>query len=141
DIVIPPGMSVSKPMMQSRTAREKGDDERLMPTDSMKRGKPELSVLQASQPGIYDVIAYVNPGEPGDVYLKVFEATKNTPLSPERIKWKSGKSGARIGWSSDAETVFYYTSEIIVYEGDWGIFYPARFEVWFVPDSRGPVIG
>jgi hypothetical protein len=26
----------------------------------------------------------------------------------------------------------------MVYEGDWDTFYPARFELWFVPSGGGP---
>jgi hypothetical protein len=87
------------------------------------------------QGGIYSVCAYVNPGESGYAYLKVFEATKNTPLSTSRIPERSTEF---IGWSDNPTEEFFYNSEITVYEGDWGVYYPARFELWFVPDSGKP---
>lgn len=87
------------------------------------------------QGGIYFVYAHVNPGEPGYAYLKVFEATKNTPLSASRMPERSTEF---IGWSDKTNDQFLYNSEITVYEGDWEVYYPARFELWFVPDSGKP---
>lgn len=85
--------------------------------------------------GIYKVYGLVNPGEPGWMTLRVFEATKNTPLSAEEVLRRSNE---RIGWSKTSADKFYYQSEVTIYEGDWGTFYPARFELWFSPDSGGP---
>ena len=33
---------------------------------------------------------------------------------------------------------FSYQVEVTIYEGDWGVYYPARFELWFVPESGLP---
>lgn len=97
--------------------------------------EPAIQLARGMQGGIYHVRAFVNPGEPGRAYLKVFEATRNTPLSAARIE---PRSMARIGWSVDPRDKFRYLSEITVYEGDWGTFYPGRFELWFIPDSGKP---
>lgn len=97
--------------------------------------KPEIQLARGMQGGIYQLRAFVNPGEAGRTYLKVFEATRSTPLSAARIK---PRSTARIGWSADPRDQFRYLSEITVYEGDWGTFYPGRFELWFIPDSGKP---
>jgi hypothetical protein len=94
--------------------------------------EPEIQLAKGMQGGIYQVRAFANPGEAGKVYIKVFEATRNTPLSEDRIK---PVSMSRIGWSSNTNELFRYQSEITVYEGDWGTYYPGRFELWFVPDS------
>jgi hypothetical protein len=90
------------------------------------------SWVSTPQPGVYQVRAWVNPGESGKSYLKVFEATRNTPLSVRDIP---GWSSARVGWSNSPSELFRYQSEITVWEGDAGTFYPARFELWFRPDS------
>jgi len=95
-------------------------------------GAPSLELAGGSQGGIYQVRAYVNPGEAGRAYLKVFEATRHLPLSAQRIK---PRSLARIGWSANPQEAFRYQSEITVYEGDWGDYYPGRFELGFIPDS------
>lgn len=31
-----------------------------------------------------------------------------------------------------------FECEMTIYEGGWGIYYPARFELWFAPDSGKP---
>ena len=98
-------------------------------------GDPEIQLAKGMEGGIYQVRAFVNPGESGKVYIKVFEATRNTPLSADRIK---PVSMSRIGWSTNSKETFRYQSQITVYEGDWGTFYPGRFELWFVPDTGGP---
>jgi hypothetical protein len=38
-------------------------------------------------------------------------------------------------FSENDNLKFIYESPITIYEGDWGVYYPARFELWFVPDS------
>jgi hypothetical protein len=102
---------------------------------SPRKSEPEIQLAKGMQGGIYQVRAFANPGETGKVYLKVFEATRNTPLSEDRIK---PVSMSRIGWSANTNEMFRYQSEITVYEGDWGTYYPGRFELWFVPDSGTP---
>ena len=120
-------------LWESEAARNEGFDRNLMPRESVKRAAPELYLVGGM--GIYLVYAYVNPGEEGHAYLKVFEATKNTPLSTSRIPQRSTEY---TGWSDDPGEVFFYDTEITVYEGDWGVYYPARFELWFVPASGTP---
>lgn len=122
-------------VLASSTAKEHGFDPALMPTQSMKRGESELHIANGMQGGIYFVYAYINPGEAGYVYLKVFEATKNTPLSTSRIP---DRSCEYVGWSADPQQQFFHNTQITVYEGDWEVYYPGRFELWFVPDSGKP---
>ena len=105
-----------------------------LPPDSMRRGKPSLDLRNSYQPGIYDSIIWVNPGEPGMLYLQAFEVTKETPLSIDRLKEKSNEW---VGWSDDPEVLFFSNTHFTLYEGDWGKPYATRFEVWFTPDSGG----
>ena len=92
-------------------------------------------LLTGMQPGIYGVVYSINPGEPGSVYLKAFEVTKDTPLSVERLE---AKSRTRMTWSADPSERFGAKAGFTIYEGDWGKPYAARFEVWFTPDSGKP---
>lgn len=92
-------------------------------------------LLTGMQPGIYGVVYSINPGEPGSVYLKAFEVTKDTPLSVERL---AAKSRTRMTWSADPSERFGAKAGFTIYEGDWGKPYAARFEVWFTPDSGKP---
>ncbi len=103
-----------------------------LPPDTIVRGPDEFTLRNGMQPGIYNLVLRINPGEPGLVYLKAFEATKGTRLSEGRLK---GASNERIGWSNDPEEKFLYENEFTIYEGDWGKPYAARIEVWFCPDS------
>ena len=97
-------------------------------------GKP-FHLLEGMQPGIYGVNYSLNPGEAGSVYLKAFEVTLGTALSPDDLKHSSE---TRMTWSSDPKERFGAKSGFTIYEGDWGKPYAARFEVWFKPDSGGP---
>ncbi len=106
-----------------------------LPANSIKHGKPSLELRNSFQPGLYDSIIWVNAGEPGRIYLKAFEATKGTALSGDRL---GGDSSEWVGWSNDSEESFFSNTHFMIYEGDWGKPYAARFEVWFVPDSGGP---
>jgi len=95
-------------------------------------GKYPFRLLEGMQPGIYGIVYALNPGEPGEVYLKAFEVTQGTPLSVESLK---ASSKTRMAWSTDSSERFGAKSGFTIYEGDWGKPYAARFEVWFSPDS------
>jgi hypothetical protein len=104
----------------------------ILPPGAITRGSPSLDLRNGMQPGIYESLIRVNPGEPGRIYLKAFEVTKGTPLSETRLKERSNEW---VGWSSDPNELFLSTTDFTIYEGDWGKPYAARFEVWFEPDS------
>ena len=96
---------------------------------------PGLELTRGFQGGLYLVTAEVNPGEPGTVYLRAFEHVRNTRLSESRL---TARSRATIGWSKDPSELFHYEADITIYEGDWGVYYPGRFELWFEPASGAP---
>lgn len=89
-------------------------------------------LLTGMQPGIYEVVYSLNPGEPGSVYLKAFEVTTGTRLSVERLEMASK---TRMTWSTEPSERFGAKAGFTIYEGDWGKPYAAHFEVWFKPDS------
>ena len=107
----------------------------LLPEGSITRGKPSIELRNSFQPGIYQSKIRVNPGEPGRIVLKAFEVTKGTPLSEKRLK---DRSNEWVGWSENPEELFLSNTDFTIYEGDWGKPYAARFEIWFVPDSKSP---
>ena len=119
-------------VIHSPVAKAKGFDAGLMPPKSVRMGKPELRVTDGMQGGIYQVSAWVNAREPGYAYLKVFEATKNTPLSDDSM---SAESDEYVGWSADPKQQFFYNREVRIDPGNWDNHYPARFELWFKPNS------
>ncbi|MBQ7693882.1 MAG: hypothetical protein IJT50_02045 [Lentisphaeria bacterium] len=111
------------------------DWKKLLPADSFRRGKPDLILRNRTQGGIYEGAVWCNPGERGTIYLKAFEITKGTPLSVQRLELSSNCVS---GWSDDPREQYFNAMNFTIYEGRWGQYYGARFEVWFKPDSGGP---
>ncbi len=108
----------------------------ILPSDAVVRGEsPDIVLKDGMQGGIYKVRILANPKEPGLVYLKAFEVTTGSPLSETRLP---DKSSLRLGWSDDSGELFSGATEITIYEGNWGQYYAARFELWFRPDSGTP---
>ena len=97
--------------------------------------KSNFYLVNDFQGGIYFVNAKIDLLEPGFLYLKVFESKNGTPLSAESIKKSSIK---KVFLPKNEHQLFFYKAKITIYEGDWGRYYPARFEIWFVPDSKTP---
>ena len=108
---------------------------RLLPANSSRKGDPDLILRDGMQGGIYEGFLWCNPGEKGTVYLKAFEITKGTQLSAERLQ---PASACVSGWSEDPREQFCSGLYFTIYEGEWGQFYGARFEVWFRPNKGGP---
>jgi hypothetical protein len=108
---------------------------RLLPPGSICHGKPEFQLCQPGEPGVFDSVAWVNPGEAGTTYLKAFEITQGTPLSVTNLMRYANE---RLGWSADPNELFFFNTHFLITEGDWGKPYGARFEVWFKPDSGEP---
>jgi len=70
----------------------------------------------------------------GSLYLRAYEITEGVPLSESRLKQCSSEY---IGWSDDPDELFRASFDFAIYEGDWGQYYGARFEVWFSPGQGG----
>jgi len=98
-------------------------------TNIRKDAQPDIILYNGFQGGIYDADIWCNPGEPGLLYLKAFEITQGTPLSEDRMP------NAKAGYSGDPNEMFLREMGFTIYEGNWGQYYGARFEVWFKPDS------
>jgi len=122
-----------KSVSKSPVARKTGFDLTLMPISSVKSGKPELKLWNGMQPGIYNIAAYVNPGEEGFAYLKGFELKSNTPLT---IGHNLEDTKEYIGWSNQPGKNFLYHRQCTVYTGGWSSKYPARIELWFQAKNR-----
>lgn len=97
-------------------------------------GEPDLQLYQGLQGGIYQATWLCNPGEAGVTYLRAYEASRGTRLSAQRLE---EATACRMGWSEQPNELFCAPAEFTIYEGDWGKFYAARFELWFRPDAGG----
>jgi hypothetical protein len=94
-------------------------------------GSPEMFLVIGNVPygGVYDLYAYINPGEPGTVNVDVIEPKKNW-----RLYVYAEPSDTSIGSSDNPRQLFLYHRELRAI-GDCGK-HPARVELWFVPDSN-----
>ncbi len=106
----------------------------LIPPGGIRKGKPSIEIEDGSQPGIYNVYAWVNPGAMGEVYLKVLDVKTNRPLSEKSIMQASNE---RIGWAKDPGRVFFYNSEVTICEGAPKGSFDARFELWCMDSKTG----
>lgn len=109
-----------------------------VPVDSIKQNHNfqnlEFQLYNGFQPGIYRYSISLNKIDSGKVYLKAYEITKNTQLSEKEL---NRKSNLKVGNNSDSIKTFKQNNEdFTIYEGDWGQFYGARFEVWY-KDKNG----
>ena len=106
----------------------------------------ERKFLLAGGQGVYRYMVYLPPmDEEGDIYLKMYEATTNLPLSERIVKNRSSihilpsdtaviyqmKEISMSSWSEDMREA------IIIDEGSWEDYYAARTELWFRPTNGG----
>lgn len=104
----------------------------------------ERKFLLAGGQGVYRYMVYLPPmDEEGDIYLKMYEATTNLPLSERIVK---NRSSIHILPSDTA--IIYQMKEnsswsenmseaLIIDEGSWEDYYAARTELWFRPTNGG----
>ena len=89
--------------------------------------KTYLQIWNDSQGGLYKYDFYYGSLGPGEVFLRCFEATSNTPLSEDRL---IEQSRVKISPQKQFGKVVNKQS-FTIYEGDWEDYYAARIEVWF----------
>ncbi len=84
------------------------------------------------QGGMYQSEIWINPREPGRIYLKAFDTNTNTRLSKISLKEQTNEW---VGWSKNPNEFFYSNTLLTIDEGVNDKYYTARFEIWFIPDS------
>lgn len=106
----------------------------------------ERKFLLVGEYGVYRYMVYLPPmDEEGDIYLKMYEATTNLPLSEKVVKNRSNihilpsdtaviYQMKEIGTSSWLEDM---REAIVINEGSWEDYYAARTELWFRPTNGG----
>ncbi|MEZ4842952.1 MAG: hypothetical protein R3A43_01735 [Bacteroidia bacterium] len=118
DLVIPEGIQLDTPI----TSRY----------FTPKITQPDLILYNFDQPGIYQYDFWYGKIDSGSIYLKAFEITQNDPLSAETTK---KNSGVFLSNPTDSIKKFGQKHSFTIYEGDFGKYYAARFEVWYKPGS------
>ena len=103
-----------------------------------------IVVVDYGQPGQYRYMANVPAiPEKGKIYLKLYEATTNLPLSEHDVKTSTTllvepSDTSRIYKMTDEEpNKWNATDEFTIHEGSWGDYYAARVELWYQPESGG----
>ncbi|MHC4499538.1 MAG: hypothetical protein ACYS21_10545, partial [Planctomycetota bacterium] len=117
---------------------ENGYASKLLPSGSVKKGKPTIEVkLNYSNKDYFDYTAHawVNSGAQGYVYLKVFNLTTKEYLSEKQTGWPIKEY---IGWSRNPDSLFLYNNRIGVRGEPLALPFDARFELWFCPSDDGP---
>lgn len=104
-----------------------------------------IVVVDYGQPGQYRYMANVPAiPEKGKIYLKLYEATTNLPLS-EYIKYnttievEASDTAVIYAMKSDGKhsVETKNTQYFTVHEGSWDDYYAARVELWYQPESGG----
>lgn len=103
-----------------------------------------IMVVDYGQPGEYRYMANVPAiPEKGKIYLKLYEATTNLPLSEHDVKTSTTllvepSDTSRIYKMTDKEpNRWNATDEFTIQEGSWGDYYAARVELWYQSESGG----
>jgi hypothetical protein len=118
DHPIPEGLEYNKPLSL--------ESNKIEVVDSLDH-KTYLQIWNDSQGGLYKYDFYYGSLGPGEVFLRCFEATSNTPLSEDRL---IEQSRVKISPQKQFGKVVNKQS-FTIYEGDWEDYYAARIEVWF----------
>ena len=92
-----------------------------------------LQIWNDVQGGMYTYEFHHPALEEGWIYLRCYEATKNIPLSPERISATSMVATP----STTSFSKLVEGQRFTIYAGDWGDYYAARIEVWHKDANTG----
>lgn len=126
DLKIPDNIELNIP--EERNSYDSEDN-----SDHLKSNL-DFVLYNDGQPGMYSYDIWLSNIENGTIYLKAFEITKETPLSTRSLREDSSIEFISSWDKLDKHSLEYYFT---IYEGDWGDFYAARFEVWFKPNNGG----
>ena len=107
-------------------------EELLHPIDSIA-SNTWLQIWNDVQGGMYTYEFHHPALEEGWIYLRCYEATKNIPLSPERISATSMVATP----STTSFSKLVEGQRFTIYAGDWGDYYAARIEVWHKDANTG----
>ena len=99
-----------------------------LPEGAVRRGPPTIDLARQKDGCGHTYQAWVNPGEPGETYLRVVEVSHEYEFDTRDTTME------RVGWSEDPEEKFFIGGRIGL-RGNEGNPYAVRIEVRFVPAS------
>lgn len=133
--VIPEGMEMNIPITDANCSWNATDGFTFTPVDiDSTDSNSWLQIWNGEQGGIYHYAFYWPALSDGEIYLRCFEATKDTELSASRLK---PRTTVRVFGHNEFGQVVPPT-EFIIYEGDWEDYYAVRVEVWHKPTGGEP---
>lgn len=133
--VIPEGMEMNIPITDANCSWNATDGFTFTPVDiDSTNSNSWLQIWNGEQGGIYHYAFYWPALSDGEIYLRCFEATKNTELSASRLK---PRTTVRVFGHNEFGQVVPPT-EFTIYEGDWEDYYAVRVEVWHKPTGGEP---
>lgn len=91
-----------------------------------------MRLFKTDATGEYDAEVWVNPGEAGKIYMKAKWVKKRRYV----IHGLEFETTAQAAWAPDPAELLPYKAHMNLGAGESGAA-PARFEVWFTPDSGG----
>ncbi|MDF1699116.1 MAG: hypothetical protein P1U56_24900 [Saprospiraceae bacterium] len=125
-LTIPKNIDLAYPLDLSResTFEDRGPKDVNLQDNSI-----QFQLYNGFQPGLYHYDLWWQAKSRGEIYLKAYEITQETALSPTQLKMRS-----RVEIDpSVTQNKYGTTKHFTIYEGEWGQPYAARFEVWFKP--------
>ena len=132
---IPDGMEVNIPITDANCRWNATDGFTFTPVDiDSTDSNSWLQIWNGEQGGIYHYAFYWPALSDGEIYLRCFEATKNTELSASSLKPRT--TVRVIGHNEFGQGV--PPTEFTIYEGDWEDYYAVRVEVWHKPTGGKP---
>jgi amino acid transporter len=99
---------------------------------SLTKSQMDLVLYNSDQPGMYEFDFWAGKLDNGTIYLKAFEITQEDELSSDNLRKQSEVNIVNPSYTFKR---FGSTEYFKIYEGDWGNYYAARFEVWFRPTT------
>lgn len=133
--VIPKGMEMNIPITDANCSWNATDGFTFTPVDiDSTDSNSWLQIWNGEQGGIYHYAFYWPALSDGEIYLRCFEATKDTELSASRLK---PRTTVRVFGHNEFGQVVPPT-EFTIYEGDWEDYYAVRVEVWHKPTGGKP---
>ncbi len=133
--VIPEGMEINIPITDANCSWNATDGFTFTPVDiDSTDSNSWLQIWNGEQGGIYHYAFYWPALSDGEIYLRCFEATKDTELSASRLK---PRTTVRVFGHNEFGQVVPPT-EFTIYEGDWEDYYAVRVEVWHKPTGGKP---
>jgi hypothetical protein len=138
--------SVSNELQKLADANDSSVSSLLAKGSVIKSENPKLFIHTMGVPGHLKVSGYINPQEPGLIYLIEESKKRRSEPYPKSLSYlwlKYTNSGSNyndveyVGWSNNSLEKFYFCIETRIYRTKTIKIFPVTFEIWFRPSNGG----